>query len=200
MFVDIFAPLQRPYGAREKSAIVTLAVVKRFVVDMGNPLVFHTGNETEYSNGMFVDYCNSLGIRRRFTTPHTLRQNGPMESAMSRALKAGLPARLEGPPLNPDFRLEEIRDCTDATRTSESLELHMWASKRFSRAAPRVNGKWQSPNENFYRSSPRITPPAEIVPRDCLCHFFNIGYNRGRACYKVLQEANGRDVYSHHVT
>ena len=69
MFVDSASRLQQPYGLREKSAAAILSVVKRFVADMGAPRAFRTGNGTEYSNSMFVDFCNSLGIRREFTAP-----------------------------------------------------------------------------------------------------------------------------------
>lgn len=71
MFVNNAAWLQRAYGAREKSASAILAVVKRFVADMGVRRVLRTDNRTKYSNGLFVDYCDSLGIWRKFTAPHT---------------------------------------------------------------------------------------------------------------------------------
>ena len=97
MFVDSASRLQRPYGVREKSAATILSVVKRFVADMGVPRAFRTDNGTEYSNSMFVDFCNGLGIRREFTAPYTPQQNGPGESAISRALKPGHAARLGVP-------------------------------------------------------------------------------------------------------
>ena len=75
MFVDSASRLQRPYGEREKSAAAILSVVKRFVADMGVPRAFRTDNGTEYSNSMFVDFCNGLGIRREFTAPYTPQQN-----------------------------------------------------------------------------------------------------------------------------
>ena len=83
MFVDSASRLQRPYGAREKSAAAILSVVKRFVADRGVPRVFWTDNGTEYSNSMFVDFCNGLEIRREFTAPYTPQRNGPVESAIS---------------------------------------------------------------------------------------------------------------------
>ena len=97
MFVDSASRLQRPYGVREKSAAAILSVVKRFVADMGVPRAFRTDNGPEYSNRMFVDFCNGLGIRREFTAPYTPQQNGPVESAVSRAFKAGHAARLGVP-------------------------------------------------------------------------------------------------------
>ena len=89
MLVDSASRLQWPYGVREKSAAAILSVVKRFVADMGVPRTFRTDNATEYSNSMFVDFCNGLGIRREFMAPYTPQQNGPVESAISRAFKAG---------------------------------------------------------------------------------------------------------------
>ena len=122
MFVDSASRLQRPYGVREKSAAAILSVVKRFVADMGVPHAFRTDNGTEYSNSMFVDFCNGLGIRREFTAPYTPQQNGPVESAISRAFKARHAARLRVPQLYPDIRLEEIRGSTDAAGTRLWLE------------------------------------------------------------------------------
>ena len=75
MFVDSALRLQRPYGTREKSAAAILSVVKRFVADMGVPRAFRTDSGTEYSNSIFVDFCNGLGIRREFTAPYTPQRN-----------------------------------------------------------------------------------------------------------------------------
>ena len=94
------------YGAREKSADAIVSVVKRFVADMGVPHAFRTDNDTEYLNSMFVDFCNDLGICREFTAPFTPQQNRPVESAISREIKAGHAARLGVPQLYPDIRLE----------------------------------------------------------------------------------------------
>ena len=105
MFVDSASPLQRPYGAREKSAAVIFSVVKRFVADMEVPRAFCTDNGIEYWNSMFMNLCNNLGIRREFTAPYTPQQNGPVESAILRAFKAGHVARLGVPQLYPDIRL-----------------------------------------------------------------------------------------------
>ena len=101
MSVDSASRLQRPYGVREKSAAAVLSIVKRFVADMGVPRVFSTDNGTEYPNSMFLDFCNGLGIRREFTAPYTPQQYGPVESAISRAFKAGHAAQLRVPQLYP---------------------------------------------------------------------------------------------------
>ena len=156
MFVDSASRLQRPYGVRKKSAAAIPSVVKRFVADMGVPRAFRTDNSTEYSNTMFVDFCNGLRIRRGFTAPYTPQQNGPVESAMSRAFKAAHAARLGVPQLYPGIRLEEIRGCTDAAGTSLWLESLLWASECYSRAATLVNDEWLSPHEIFYGSRPRL--------------------------------------------
>ena len=49
----------------------------------------------EYTNSAFVEYCNSLQIRRELTAPYTPQQNGPVESRLSRAIKAGHAAALK---------------------------------------------------------------------------------------------------------
>ena len=134
-----FASTAGPYGVREKSAAAILSVLKRFVADMQVPRAFRTDNGTEYSKSMFVDFCNGLGIRREFTAPYTSQQNGPVESAISRAFKAGHAARLGVPQLYPDIHLEEIRSCTDAAGTSLWLESLLWASECYNRAATSVN-------------------------------------------------------------
>ena len=138
MFVDSASRLQRPYGAGEKSAAAIFSVVKRFVADMGVPRAFRTDNGAEYSNSMSVDFCNGLGVRREFMAPYTPRQNGPVESAISRAFKAGHVARLGVPQLYPDIRLEEIRGCTDAAGSSLWLESLLWASECYNRAVTSV--------------------------------------------------------------
>ena len=97
-----------------KSAAPISSVVKHFVADMEVPRAFRTNNGTEYSNSMFVDFCNGLGIRREFTAPYMPQENGPVESAISRALKPGHAARLGVPQLYPGIRLEEIWGCPDA--------------------------------------------------------------------------------------
>ena len=213
MFVDSASRLQRPYGVREKSAAAILSVVKCFVADMGVPRAFRTDNGTEYSNSMFVDFCNGLGIRREFTAPYTPQQNGPVESAISRAFKAGHAARLGVSQLYPDTRLEEIWGCTDAAGTSLWLESLLWASECYNRAATSVNDEWLSPHEIFYGSRPRLPllpflqPAYHRVPRQRktdprarMRYFLNFGYNHGRDCYRLLGAETGRVAYSRDVT
>ena len=86
MFVDSASRLQRPYGTRDKTAAAILAVVKRFIADMGVPRAFRSDNGREYTNHSFVEFCNNLGIRRELTAPYTPQQNGPVESALWRCL------------------------------------------------------------------------------------------------------------------
>ena len=76
LFVDSASRIKRPYGARDKSPFAILGMVKRFVADMGVPRAFGTDNGVEYIDSTFVDYCNSLGIRRVLTSPYTPQQNG----------------------------------------------------------------------------------------------------------------------------
>ena len=71
MFVDSASRFHCPYGTRDKSASAILGVVQRFVDDMGVPRAFRTDNDAEYTNTTFVDYCDSLRIRRELTAPYT---------------------------------------------------------------------------------------------------------------------------------
>ena len=109
MLVDSASRFQRPYGTRDKSASAILGVVQRFVADMGVPRAFRTDNGTEYTNSAFVEYCNGLQIRRELTAPYTTQQNGPVESGLSRAIKAGHAARIEVNRLFPDVHLEQMK-------------------------------------------------------------------------------------------
>ena len=59
MFVDRASRLQRPYGTRDKSADAILAVVKRFIADIGVPRAFRSDNGAEYTNHSLVEYCTS---------------------------------------------------------------------------------------------------------------------------------------------
>ena len=76
---------------------------------MGVPRAFRTDNGAEYTNSTFVDNRNGLGICRELTAPYTPQQNGPMESGLSRAIKAGHAARLEVNKLFPDVHLEILK-------------------------------------------------------------------------------------------
>ena len=185
--------------AREERGRI-LSVVKHFVADMGVPRVFRTDNGTEYSNSMFVDFCNGLGIRREFTAPYTPQQNGHA-------------ARLGVPQLYPDISLEEIRGCTDAAGTSLWLESLLWASECYNRAATSVDDEWLSPHEIFYGTPlrlpllPFLQPAYHRVPRQRktdprarMCYFLNFGYNHGRDCYRLLDAETGRVAYSRDVT
>lgn len=137
MFVDSALCLQRQHGACEKSASTVLALMKRFVADMGVPGAFRTDNGTEFTNAVFVDYCNNLGIWRNVTTPSNPQQNGPVESSITRALKAGHAARFGVHQLFVDVRLEETRGCDDPVETS--LWLLLWGSECLNRASSLVN-------------------------------------------------------------
>ena len=71
VFVDSATRVQRLYGTRDKSADATLAVVKRFITDMGVPRAFRRDNGTEYTNRIFVDDYNDFGIHRELMAPYT---------------------------------------------------------------------------------------------------------------------------------
>ena len=147
--MDSAARLQRPYGTRDKNAAAILAVVKRFIADMGVPLGFRSDNGAEYTNHLFVEYCNNLGIRRELTAPYTPQQNGPVESALRRAFKAGHAAHLGVLKIYPDIPLNEVAGFTDAAATSLWMDSQLWASECFNRSATVANDGRLSPHEIF---------------------------------------------------
>ena len=213
MFVDSASRFQRPYGTRDKSASAILGVVQRFVADMGVPRVFRTDNGTEYTNSAFVEYCNGLQIRRELTAPYTPQQNGPVESGLSRAIKAGHAARIEVNRLVPDVHLEQLKGVQNPDGTSLWMESVLWASEGFNRSATTANGGMLSPYESFYGSRPPMPtlsfckPAYHRVPRHGkldrqarLCYFLSFGYNHGSDCVKIMDAETGPIVHSRDVT
>ena len=213
MFVDIASRFQRPYGTRDKSASAILGVVQRFVADMGLPRAFRTDNGTEYTNSDFVEYCNSLQIRRELTAPYTPQQNAPVESGLSRALKAGHTARLEVNKLFPDVHLEQLKGVRDPDGASLWMESVLWASEGFNRSATTANSGMLSPHEIFFGSRPPMAllpfckPAYHRIPRQNKmdrharpCFFLNFGYNHGSDCFKLMDAETGRIVHSRDVT
>lgn len=136
-------------------------MVKYFVANMGVPRVFRTDIGTKFTNGVFLDYCNSLGSRREFTAP----RNGPVKSAITRAFKAGHVARLEVPQLFPDVLLEETQGCTNSAGASLWLEYPLWGSECLNRAATSANDEGLSAHEVFYGSRPLLALLAFFHPR-----------------------------------
>ena len=216
MLVDSTSHLQRPYGTRDKSAAAILAVVKRFIADMGVPRAFRSDNGTEYTNHSFVEYNNNLGIRRELTAPYTPQQNGPVESALWKAFKAGHGARLGVSKIYPDIRLSGVAGSTDAAATSLWMESLLWASAYFNRSATAANDGWFSPHKIFCGNRPplpllpffqpayhRVPRQRKSDPRARLCYFLNFGYNHEHDCHKLLDAETGkvviwRDVTWHH--
>ena len=212
MFVDSASRFQRPYGTRDKSASAILGVVQRFVADMGVPRAFRTDNGTEYTNSAFVEYCNSLQIRRELTAPYTPQQNGPVAGGLSRAIKAGHAARIEVNRLFPDVHLERLKGVRDTDGTSLWMESVLWASEGFNRSATTANRGMLSPYEIFYGSRPSMPvlpfckPACHRVPRQSKmnrqarpCYFLNFGYNHGSDCMKIMDAETGRIVHSRDV-
>ena len=212
MFVDSASRLQRPYGNRDKSASDILVVVKRSIAYMGVPRAFRSDNGAEYTNHSFVEYSNNLGIRRELTAPYTPQQNGPVESALWRAFKAGHAARLEVSNIYPDIHLNEVAGSTDAATTSLWMESLLWASERFNRLATTANDGWLSPHEIFHGNRPplpllpffqpayhRVPRQRKSDPRAHLCYFLNFSYNHGHDCHKLLDVETGKVVFSRDV-
>ena len=213
MFVDSASRFQRPYGTWDKSASATLGVVQRFVADMGVPRAFRTDNGTEYTNSAFVEYCNGLQIRRELTAPYTPQQNGPVESGLSRAIKAGHAARIEVNRLFPDVHLEQMKGVRDPDGTSLWVESVLCASEGFNRSATTAKSGMLSPYEIFYGSRPPMPtlpfykPAHQRIPRHGkldrqarLCYFLNFRYNHGSDCVKIMDAETGRIVHSRDVT
>ena len=212
MFIYSASHCQRPYGTGDKSTAAILAVVKRFIADMGVPQAFLSDNGAEYTNLSFVEYCNNLGIRRELTAPYTPQQNGPVESALWRAYKAGHAARLGVSNIYPDIRLEEAAGCTDAAATGLWMESLLWATECFNRTATAANDGWLSRYEIFYGSRPPLPllpfsqPVYHRVPLQRksnharLCCFLNFGYNHGHDCHKRLDAETGKVLFSRDVT
>ena len=150
MFVDSASRFQHPYGAQDKSASAILGAVKRFAAEMGVPRAFRTDNGAEYTNSKFVDYCDGLGIHRGLTAPYMPQQNGPVESGLSRAVKARHAARLEVNKLFPDVHLERLKGVRNPDDSSWWMEPVMWASEGFNRSATSANSSMLSPHEVFF--------------------------------------------------
>ena len=180
---------------------------------MGVPRAFRTDNGTEYTNSAFVEYCNSLQIHRELTAPYTPKQNGPMASGLSRAIKAGHAARIEVNRLFPDVHLERLKGVQDPDGTSLWTESILWASEGFNRSATTANSGMLSPYEIFYGSRPPMPtlqfckPAYHRVPRQGKldrqarpCYFLNFGHNHGSVCMKIMDAETGRIVHSRDVT
>ena len=213
MLVDSASRFQRPYGTRDKSASAVLGVVQRFVADMGVPRAFRTDNGTEYTISAFMEYCNSLQIRRELTAPYTPQQNGPVESGLSRANKACHAARIEVKRLFLDVHLEQLKGVRDPDGTNLWRESILWALEGFNRSATTANSGMLSPYEIFYGSRPPMPalpfykPAYNRVPRQGKldrqarpCFFLNFGYNHGNDCMKIMDAETGRIVHSRDVT
>ena len=212
MFVDSASRFQRPYGTRDKSASAILGVVQRFVADMGVPRAFRTDNGTEYTNSAFVEYCNGLQIRRELTAPYTPQQNGPVESGLSRAIKAGHAARIEVNRLFPDVHLDQLKGVRDPDDTSLWMEPVLWASEEFNRSATTANVGMLSPYEIFYGSRPPMpTLPlqASIPPHPAARKTETTGaavlfpefwLQSWERLLKVMDAETGRIVHSRDVT
>lgn len=143
MFVNSAARLQRPYGAREKSASAILAEVKRFVADMGVRRVLR----------------DNVLKRAQVHRPAHPTIEWTCRERIDRYFKAGQATRPGLRPF-PDVRREGTRGCADAAGTTLWLESLRWGSESFNRAATYVNDEWLSPYEIFYGSR----PPLPLLP------------------------------------
>ena len=213
MLVDNASRFQLSHGTRDKSVSAILGKMKRFVVDMEVPRASRTDNGAEYTNLTFVDYCNGLRIRCELTAPYTPQQNGPVESGLSTAIKAGHAARLEVNKLFLDVHLERLKGVRDLNGLSLWMESVLWASEVFNRSATTVNSGMLSPHEVFFRGRPPVPvlpfckPAYHRIPRQNKIDrqarpwfLLNFGYSHGNDCFKVVDAEVGRVVHSRDVT
>ena len=180
---------------------------------MGVPRAFRTDNGAEYTNSTFVDYCSGLGIYREPTGPYTPQQNGPVESGLSRAIKAGHAARLEVNRIFPDVHLERLKGVRDPDGSSLWMESVLWASEGFNRSATAANSSMLSPHEIFFGRRPpmpvlpfckpayhRVPRRSKMDPKARPCFFLNFGYNHGSGCLKIIDAETRRVGHSRDVT
>ena len=213
MFVDGASYFQRSYGTQDKSASAILGVVQRFGADMRFPRVFRTDNGAEYTNSAIVKYYNNLQIRPELTAPYTPQENGPVESGLSRAIKAGHVARIEVNRLFPNVHLEILKGIRDLDDSSLWMESVLWASEGFNRSATKANSGMLSPYEVLFGSGPpmpvlpfckptyhRVPPQGKLDGQARQFYFLNFGYNHGSDCFKIMDAETGRIVDSRDVT
>ena len=174
---------------------------------------FRTDNGTEYTNSAFVEYCNSLQIRRELTAPYPPQKNGPVESGLSRAIKAGHAARIEVNRLFPDVHLKRLKGVRDLDGTSLWVESVLWALEGFNRSATTADSGMLSPYEILYGSRPsmpslpfgnpayhRVSRQGKLGRQARPCYFLNFGCNHGGDCMKIMDAETGRIVHSCDVT
>ena len=187
--------------------------MKRFVADMEVLRAFRTDNGAKYTNSTFVDYCNGLAIRRELTASNTPRQNVPVGSGLSRAIKAGYAARLEVNKLYPDIHLETLKGVRDSDGLRLWTESVFRASEGFNRSMTTANsgmlsmhkvffgGRMPMPVLPFCKPAYHRVPPLSITdPQARPYLFLNFGYNHGSDCFKIMDAETGRVVHSHDVT
>ena len=75
--------------------------------------------------------------------------NGPVESGLSRAIKAGHAVRIEVNRLFPDVHLERLKGVQDPDGSISWMESVLWASEGFNCSATTVNSGMLSPHEIF---------------------------------------------------
>ena len=94
MCVDRASRFQRPYGTRDKAHRPSSEWCRGSLPTW--EFHGHSGRIPEPSSPTRRSWnWNSLQIRRELTAPYTPQQNGPVESGLSRAIKAGHAARIE---------------------------------------------------------------------------------------------------------
>ena len=94
-----------------KTRSETITYVQKFIADindMGRLQCFRTDNGREFTSRSYVDFCDSAGICREYTSPGKPQQNAVVESAIWRAMKGGHAARREVQRIFPGVDLGRI--------------------------------------------------------------------------------------------
>ena len=118
------------------------------------PRVFRTDNGTKHTNSAFVEYCDSVQIRRELTASHPPQKNGPVESGLSRAIKAGHAARIEVNRLFLDVHLERLKGVRDPDGTSLWVESVLWTSEGFNKIRDYSGQRYALPVRDILREPP----------------------------------------------
>ena len=130
-------------------------MLKRFVADLEVPRAFRTDNGAEYANSTFVDYSNGFGIRRELTAPYTPQQNGPVDSGLSRTIKAGHAARVEVNKLFPNIHLKRLKGGRDSDGSSLWIKSILRAFEAFNSSTTKANSGMLSPQRYFLGTARR---------------------------------------------
>lgn len=129
--------LVTPYGIRRKSNVPWK--VQRFIADHGAPGCFRSDNGREFTSAEYISIWDQRVIRREYMGGGSPKQNGLVESSITRAPKGGHIGRLEAPLLYPRMKLHEIPTVHTPDMKYFRREHVVWAAKWSKRLATTGN-------------------------------------------------------------